>query len=106
MKYLYYIQRHGNEVFRVAVSRETDSNIWIKNRDGETKLSKKTYQTGSGWDSCHYYEETPDLLKRYTEDSTRRKFIAHLDKLKSCKDISVMQYVLNIKIESATQNCT
>ena len=98
MKYLYYIENYSGDVRRVKVTKETDSFIWIKINDTcEWKISKKTYRTGSGYDSTYYYEENPDLLSRYNETIIKYKFLKKLEEFKKCTDIEIMKELINFK---------
>jgi hypothetical protein len=99
MKYLYYFGHYNQNVFRVAVTRETDSNIWYKGIAEEKKLSKKTYREGSGWDAIHYYEETPELLERYNSKQLMLKFKKKLKELENITDKEVIKKVLKIELK-------
>jgi len=98
MKYLYSYERHTQNLFRYEVIRETDSNIWIKIGIAETKVSKRTYKTGSGWYTSFYREETPELKAQYLEGLVNRKYQHKLDQLKNCTDKNVMKTILEIQI--------
>lgn len=100
-KYLYrYAGYSSNELYRYLVSRETESNIWIKTQsDNEIQISKKTYSTGSGWDRTRYYEKTPEILEKYHSHQLKRLFLEKLDDLKKCEDEDIMKKVIAINPE-------
>jgi hypothetical protein len=96
MKYLYYITKYKNSVYREQVQRET-ANFYIM---GNGKISKKTMRTGSGWDVVHYYEETAELLKRCKETEAKAKFLRWLEKASKINDIAIMKNLMAIDIET------
>jgi hypothetical protein len=100
VKYLYCYDRYSStSVYRYEVTRETESNIWIKTSNGEIQISKKTYRIGSGWDATRYYNETPELRKEYQSSKLRRQYASKLIELQKCTDESVMRLVVDIKIK-------
>ena len=99
MRYLYFIERHGSNVYRRRVTRETDSNIWVETRNNsETKISKKTYFTGDRFFGTFYYEETADLLNRYISCQQLRFFREKLKELEKCTDEKIMKQIIAIKL--------
>ena len=86
-RYLYTNKKyHG--IKRYPVTRETSSNIWVLIGKDEERISKKTYRTGSGFNSTYYFEETPELLKSLKKQRLNNLFLLSLDKLRGCKDVA------------------
>jgi len=98
-RYLYYSARFGSGIYRAEVTRETDSNIWVKGEASEIKVSKNGYMSVHGYDATFFQEETPEILEKFIKDNLKRRFNNHLVKLKDCKDIDIIKQVLNIIIE-------
>lgn len=89
MKYLYYYQRYSNGVNREKVIRETNCFYVVKyGASGEKKISKKYMRSGEGWDTVHYYEETPELIERFNQANTINKCIINIEKLSKIRDIT------------------
>lgn len=98
MKYVYYYEHIGDGIFRLKITRETESNIWVEKKYGEEMISKNTMSTGSGWDRIHYYFETPELLSKYEKYSLLKRFQRKLKLLENCKDENIMQSILDIEL--------
>jgi hypothetical protein len=102
-KYLYSRESIGNNVYRHEVTRETDSNIWIKIKNGERRISKKTYSIlkktysqGSSFSRTLYYEETDILKELFKKSNLKRNFQHCLQKLQNCEDESIMKKIVEI----------
>lgn len=97
MKYLYTNSVYMG-IHRYPIIRETDANIWIKVGNSETKISKRTYRTGSGYSSVWYKEETPELKAKYEKAVLLDKYQKKLESLEKCTDEKVIDQVLKIEI--------
>lgn len=99
MQYLYYRKHYSDrKVYRSQVTRETESNYWIKSGQSETRISKKTMSVGETWSKTYYKEETPELLEEYKNSVLEIKFKNKLEELSKCTDKNTMIEVLKIKI--------
>jgi len=97
MEYLYEDSRyHG--WFRWPIIRETDANVWIQCGSRESRVSKKTYRTGSEWDVTRYKRESEEVEKLYLSDKLKRDYSRKLTELEKCHDEAVMQQVIEIEI--------
>lgn len=100
MKYLYYRGHYSDrKVYRSQITRETDSNYWIKSGQSETRISKKTMSVGEAWSKTYYKEETPELLEEYKNSVLEIKFKKKLEELSKCTDKNIMMEILKIKTE-------
>jgi hypothetical protein len=101
-KYLYTSGSFGNKLNRYVVTRETESNIWIRINDNyEEKIPKKTYRTGSGWNHTYYMIETDDLKNQYASQRVRYKYLKYLELLKSCNnDLFINNFIKFIDNEN------
>jgi hypothetical protein len=98
-KYLYWIEQCNNNVYRAEISKETETNIWIKIRENyEIKISKKIMKTGNGYNSIFYYYETPIYLENYKKTILKHKYYNQLKLLQNCTDENIMIQIINIKI--------
>lgn len=96
MKYLYTNSTYTG-IHRYPVIRETDANIYVKIGNSETKISKRTYRTGSGYGSVRYKEETPELKAKYEKAILFDKYQKKLELLKKCTDEKIIDQVLKIE---------
>lgn len=79
-KYLYYYSNH-NELYRRQITRESESSIWLKDRDEEIRINKKRMLFNGTWRTIHYYYETPELLEKFKSSLINRRFKDMLDRL-------------------------
>lgn len=111
--YVYGETRYGDiqRVLRYEVTRETNSNIWIKTiedfesknskiQNSEIRISKKTYATEYvNFHYTKYYEETPELLEQYHQALKERFAVEKIESLyKRLHDPKVIEFLLNLEI--------
>lgn len=94
MRYLYYYGSYGRDLYRKEITRETEHTIWM----GKTRISKKTYSTGTDWNRTNYMEENEKIKLKFIEHNTKLIFLNKLEELKSCRNMKVMTDVININV--------
>jgi hypothetical protein len=98
-QYLYGQGNYG--LCRCPIQKETEHFVWVfegKEEQGATKISKRTYRTGSTWLGIYWQRETPELKAQYEDQRILIKYKNRCAALQNVTDLAFMKKILAIDL--------